>query len=214
MSFRFFSHASRAPGVRTRRPNKWSLAKLEPRIFLAGDAGAAVSDAATGNVSAEVGAAAVESCLESSESNEIVFVDSTVADITLVANALERGADLVALSADRDGVQQIQQHLQHRTGVEAIHIVSHGTDGQLRLGNSTLDSDSLSDHANALRDWGASLSFDADILIYGCDVAASVTGETLLNEIARLTGADIAASNDRTGNASRWRRLGPRNHDR
>ena len=41
---------------------------------------------------------------------------------------------------------------------------------------------------------------NGDILLYGCDFARGARGKTAINTLAQLTGADIAASNDYTGN--------------
>ncbi len=41
---------------------------------------------------------------------------------------------------------------------------------------------------------GEALSESADILIYGCDVAADAAGQSLVETIKDLTGADVAAS--------------------
>jgi len=41
----------------------------------------------------------------------------------------------------------------------------------------------------------------ADLLIYGCNLAATAEGESLVNALARLTSADVAASDDLTGSA-------------
>ena len=46
------------------------------------------------------------------------------------------------------------------------------------------------------------LTTDADILLYGCDIAASAEGRLLADTLARLTGADVSASDDSTGHAS------------
>ena len=49
--------------------------------------------------------------------------------------------------------------------------------------------------------WGNALTETGDILFYGCNIAADSAGQSLLNNIAELTGADVAASEDLTGNA-------------
>ncbi len=49
--------------------------------------------------------------------------------------------------------------------------------------------------------WQEALSDDADLLFYGCDLAAHGDGEHFLESLAALTGADIAASDDLTGHA-------------
>ena len=50
--------------------------------------------------------------------------------------------------------------------------------------------------------WSNALADDADILIYGCNLAASESGEMLVESLASLTGADVAASDDLTGHES------------
>ena len=47
--------------------------------------------------------------------------------------------------------------------------------------------------------WADNLDEGADILFYGCDLAASESGQRLMESIGALTGADVAASDDLTG---------------
>ena len=54
---------------------------------------------------------------------------------------------------------------------------------------------------NKLATINAALSNNADILIYGCDVAAGEAGQAFVNALASATGSDIAASTDTTGSA-------------
>ncbi|MGC8712879.1 MAG: N,N-dimethylformamidase beta subunit family domain-containing protein, partial [Leptodesmis sp.] len=49
--------------------------------------------------------------------------------------------------------------------------------------------------------WGASLTEDADILLYGCNIAYGDLGQGFVQNLSILTGADIAASTDLTGDA-------------
>jgi len=78
-------------------------------------------------------------------------------------------------------------------------MIAHGSDGALRLGNAQLDFSSLLSNANAIRRWGEALTADADIMLYGCDVARTDDGRALVQALAGLTGADVAASSDPTG---------------
>ncbi|MBF0621207.1 MAG: DUF4347 domain-containing protein [Magnetococcales bacterium] len=53
--------------------------------------------------------------------------------------------------------------------------------------------------------WGDALSEDADILFYGCDVAAGDDGTAFVKGLSQLTGADVTASTDTTGSTDiRW----------
>lgn len=109
---------------------------------------------------------------------------------------------IVLLNAEQDGVQQITEILQAYSGIAAVHVLSHGSNANLRLGNTTLNSNKLSQYAAKLKTWGQSITEDGDILLYGCDVSASESGIAFIHDLADLTGADVAASNDETGSAS------------
>ena len=56
-------------------------------------------------------------------------------------------------------------------------------------------------HADDLAVIKAALSDDADILLYGCDIAQDTAGKDFVRELAERTGADVAASDDATGHA-------------
>ncbi len=57
----------------------------------------------------------------------------------------------MVLDSDRDGVQQISEALAGRSGVDAVHILSHGELGAVQLGSTTLDFDSLLANATKIR---------------------------------------------------------------
>ncbi|MBE0589499.1 MAG: DUF4347 domain-containing protein, partial [Hydrogenophaga sp.] len=66
-----------------------------------------------------------------------------------------------------------------------------------------MERDNLSSHSETLQGWAQYLSEDADILLYGCDIAAGGDGQNFLQELSHITGADITASTDATGSAER-----------
>jgi glucose/arabinose dehydrogenase len=100
-----------------------------------------------------------------------------------------------------DGMAQISQVLAGRSGIDSVQIFSHGQSGSLTLGTTTLTSETLGQYQAALHQWQSAFSADADILLYGCNVAADALGQGFVNEFARLTATDIAASVDLTGAA-------------
>ncbi|MEZ6056154.1 MAG: DUF2341 domain-containing protein [Planctomycetaceae bacterium] len=135
---------------------------------------------------------------------ELVFVDAGVDDVeTLLADLRRddaaRRLEVVLLESDVDGVLTITDTLAAFEGVDAIHVISHGSGGGVRLGNTWLTESSFSNYAPAIAGWGASLTEGADILFYGCDLASTEHGRTLLESLSVLTMADVAASLDDTG---------------
>ncbi|MFK8401434.1 DUF4347 domain-containing protein [Pseudomonas sp. BGr12] len=137
----------------------------------------------------------------SDQRHEVVFVDSKVANYQQLVASLKPGTEVVVLDGNKDGLQQIAQYLNGRTGIDAIHILSHGEEGEVHLGNTVLSADNLASKASQLSAIGDSLDADGDILLYGCDVAKG-SGEVLLQQLSALTRADVAASTDRTGAAA------------
>ncbi|WKC39586.1 Ig-like domain-containing protein [Ectopseudomonas chengduensis] len=133
---------------------------------------------------------------------EIVFVDGQVQDYQQLLAGIKPGTEVVVLNPTGDGLKQISDYLAGRIGIDAIHIVSHGLPGQVTLGSLTLDKAGLDARAADLAQIGQSLDADGDILFYGCDVGSGAAGQAFINQIAQLSGADVAASNDATGSTS------------
>ncbi|HEX5065660.1 MAG TPA: cadherin domain-containing protein, partial [Myxococcota bacterium] len=144
---------------------------------------------------------------ENAVRHELVLIDGNVADRdSLLADLRasagpDRELEVLVLDAGRDGIGQITDILRERSGLDAVHVIAHGSDGVLQLGSTRLESESLAARRDAVASWGDALSSDADLLLYGCDLAGGERGEALLQGLAELTGADVAASTDVTGSA-------------
>ncbi len=137
---------------------------------------------------------------------EIIFVDANTPDYQQLIDGVKTdpGIDyqVYMLQSDRDGIAQITEILGGFDGVDAIHLVSHGNEAGIQLGNSWLSGESLTDYREVISAWSGALDDDADLLIYGCNLAGGVSGQQLISNLAELTGADVAASDDLTGAAT------------
>jgi hypothetical protein len=69
----------------------------------------------------------------------------------------------------------------------------------LLLAGQQITRDILLLRAEDIAGWRQDLAPDADIFLYGCSVAATPEGRSLVDLIATLTGADVAASSNLTG---------------
>ena len=138
---------------------------------------------------------------------ELVFIDTNVPDYQrlaediLACNDDTRDVVVVFLDSDRDGVEQISEALAGYEYLDAVHFISHGAEGSVKLGNTWLNADNMQGYAGAIAGWNDALAGDADMLFYGCDLAAGSEGQDLLSTLSKLTGADVAASEDPTGHA-------------
>jgi len=112
------------------------------------------------------------------------------------------GTEVVVLHPHQDGVAQITELLVRRSNIEALHIVSHGSPGCLYLGSSRLATDNLDSYSPLVQQWRKALSDKANILLYGCEVAAGEMGESFVQRLHELTGTNISASANKTGNTA------------
>lgn len=132
----------------------------------------------------------------------IAFIDATLTHTDDLASQLKPGTEVILLNPEQDGLLQVTQALAGRSGVESIEIFSHGGAGLLQLGGSQVTLGSLNAAAGQVSQWANALTENADILLYGCDVAAE--SSAFIQRLSELTGADVAASNDLTGAGGDW----------
>ncbi|MGI9285279.1 MAG: DUF4347 domain-containing protein, partial [Pseudomonadales bacterium] len=140
---------------------------------------------------------------------ELIFMDAATPDREQLLDDLltseesaNRRFEIIEITADRDGVLQVSETLNNYQDVDAVHIISHGSDGNINLGGSTLNASNLTAYQNAISGWSNALDANADILVYGCNLAANDAGQVLIDQLSILARADIAASTDLTGNVS------------
>jgi len=137
--------------------------------------------------------------------NELVIVDTSVSGFQNFLDEIisddndGRRFEVVTINSDRNGIEQISNILSGHEDLDAVHIISHGVGGQIKLGDISLNLSTLDNYKNQIAQWADSLSADADLLFYGCNVAGNSQGQELLTSLAELTGSDVAASTDLTG---------------
>ncbi len=153
-------------------------------------------------VDADLGAAVDAD--QSTAGVELIVIDTAVTGYqALVAEWQSRGT-IILIDGAQDGVAQLRDALASYNNIDALHIVSHGGEGYVQLGQSRLTASAVEgQYASLLAEIGRSLSADGDVLIYGCDVGAGAAGQALVDALGRATGADIAASIDDTGSILR-----------
>ncbi|MFZ6775051.1 DUF4347 domain-containing protein, partial [Undibacterium sp. SXout7W] len=144
-----------------------------------------------------------QSILSTAPQKALIFIDSRLPDYQQIVAAAKLGTTVIVLDQNQDGITQIATALKNVTNVDSISIISHGADGVVLLGNTVLHDGNLSAYQNELKSIANALSPQGQILLYGCDIAASEVGQTFIHDLAIVTGANIAASNNDTGTADR-----------
>ncbi|QQQ15521.1 VCBS domain-containing protein [Aeromonas media] len=198
-----------ANAVRFRR--KPLISALEPRILLDGAAVAtavemttdvAFQEAATHTASAEQSmhfAAPAPTASEPGNRREVAFVDTSVDNYQDLVDGLDDGVEVILIDSSENGLEQMVAALQGQSGIDAIHLFSHGDVGELKLGTLTLNGENLDANAQLLAALGETLTESGDLMLYGCYVGSDSEGQGFLDAVAQLTSADVAAFEDLTG---------------
>ncbi|SER79006.1 DUF4347 domain-containing protein, partial [Giesbergeria anulus] len=133
---------------------------------------------------------------------EVVFIDTSVAHYQTLVDGVKAGVEVVLLDGSADGLAQMAAWAQGKSGYDAIHLLSHGAPGMVRLGAFDLNQATQDERAGELAALGAALNEEGDLLLYGCAIAAGDNGQQFISGLASITGATVTASMDQTGGAS------------
>ncbi|MEG5151237.1 DUF4347 domain-containing protein, partial [Microcoleus sp. AT9b-C2] len=148
-----------------------------------------------------------QSAFEERPVRSLVFIDAGVKDYESITAGVLPGQQVVILDRTKNGIEQITSEMEKyastKGAIDSVHIISHGSSGSLQLGNTALGSDNIEQYKSQLDSWQTSLAPEADIMLYGCDVAGG-TGVNFVDRFSQLTGADVAASTNITGSNGDW----------
>ncbi|MDR3491415.1 MAG: DUF4347 domain-containing protein, partial [Gammaproteobacteria bacterium] len=135
---------------------------------------------------------------------ELVFIDSRVQNPQALLQGISSNAEVHFIDPTQDGINQVDAVLKaEQAPVSAIYILSHGSSGSIELGNTELTDQALkSVYANEIASWQSHLTSNANILLYGCDVAQGALGQQFVTDLSHIAGEAVAASTDMTGSAA------------
>ena len=150
----------------------------------------------------ETGSAATQPPAAGPVVNSVVFVDTAVNDYQNLINNIASDAKVVLLDSSKEALGQMADALSGMSGLESVHVISHGGEGHLYISGRAYWASGLANRAADLQAIGNALRPGGDILFYACNVGAGQDGQDFVQTVHRLTGADVAVSNDETGNAA------------
>ena len=143
-----------------------------------------------------------------SERTELVFIDGSVEDSDQLLAELQNddspNTDWIIVDLDKsvNGINEITETLQGVNNIDAIHIISHGDGEGIQLGTEKLTAENFEQYSKEISAWSETFTNDGDLLIYGCDLASTDEGKSLLSDLAASCDCDVAASDDTTGHES------------
>ena len=153
---------------------------------------------------------------------DVVLIDRQLQDSAALSRSIDESAQRFLYDSRFDLAHDILDRVSRwatQTGskIDSLSIFSHGSAGAFQLGNEWISTESLARTATDWRQLSQVLATNANIDVYSCDVAASGSGgQTLIDQLSLLTGAEVFASTDLTGKGGDWvleaSSLGSTNH--
>ncbi|MEL7039049.1 MAG: DUF4347 domain-containing protein, partial [Cyanobacteria bacterium J06592_8] len=131
---------------------------------------------------------------------QLLFIDSTVQNPQHFTQNLHPEVEAFIIPPHQDFIEEITKILTQYSQIKALHLVSHGEDGQLQLGQTHLNSDTLKTYSPILQKWHQFLVPNTDFLLIGCNVAQTSKGQAFVQQFSQLTATQIAASRHPIGN--------------
>ncbi len=133
--------------------------------------------------------------------SNLVIIDGNLENYQTLVSGIDN-AEVIILDPTQDGIEQITEVLTNYQQLDSIQILSHGDSGSLQLGSSNLNADNINSYSSDLATWSNSLTENGDILLFGCNLGSGIAGIDFITNLSQLTNADIAASNNLTGNSN------------
>jgi hypothetical protein len=135
---------------------------------------------------------------------ELVLIDPGVGYTQKLCKSLRDGVDTIHLPADSGpagGLGGLALALSGRSGIDTLHVLSHGRPGALELTAGCVDAAALAAYPGLVSALRAALSDDAEVVLYGCSVAAGGQGRAFVDAVARALGVRVMASDRPVGAA-------------
>lgn len=190
-----------------------SLGQLNDALAAANpveQAAEAISKAAITSTLDELGPH-VESAVESAGGSiKVVMIDSQLENANYLATIFGMTSHVVLYDSNTDSVESIVNSVVEFSAeagkpVSDLTLLSHGSGGQVEFGNQTLTAGNLGGDQPSWDRLGESLSPNAQINLYACNlVDGSGQGQALMEELAEATGATVYGSDDITGRGGDW----------
>ena len=129
-----------------------------------------------------------------SYSASLTFIDPNIECPALLIRAARSDADLVFLSRNRDGLEQIVRHLRGRGRLSSIHLLAEIVRGQLLLCGKALGLRELRERAPDISRIGRSLASSGQLLV-GASRNPDGQGERLLRTLGEFASVAVTGWN-------------------
>src|SRR5271165_1375751 len=126
--------------------------------------------------------------------SEILFVDPSVSDIATILGGLRPEVEAIVLDSSRPAARQIAEALCGRRGLDAVHIIAHGSPGRVRFAKGEWSAEALEDSGDDFGCIGASLRTEGRVRLWTCHTGVGAAGGAFIASLAQKVGAQVDAA--------------------
>jgi VCBS repeat-containing protein len=181
------------------------ISMLEPRIVFDGAAINTAIDVIDHSILDNTDKNISENIESLEQKKEIIFINDDIENYKDLTNELKnQDKEVFIINSNKDGLTQVENIINFIGSIDAIHIIAHGSNSNINIGNTNINQDNLDYYKEQLESIGNQLSKDTDILLYGCNIAANEEQTNFIENIAKITKSDILSSDDITGINGDW----------
>ncbi|MEZ6095183.1 MAG: tandem-95 repeat protein [Pirellulaceae bacterium] len=134
--------------------------------------------------------------------NRVVLIDQHLDNLNQLVESLQDSlgydTQIVYLPDEVDSIDALSDLLDQFGNIDELHVVSHGFDGGLQIGNLVVDVEALGD-VNVSSKLQEAFSADSEIYLWGCSIAESQAGRDFVSTLSGITSSVVWASDDVTG---------------
>jgi hypothetical protein len=136
-----------------------------------------------------------------SSGNIVVIISPGLPAVESLINEMHPDSRIVFFNAAESPLQHITSAIRENAPVGSLHILTEASPGILLFPQYKITTDTLWKHEQMIASWKQHFALRGDILFYGCELARGDEGLAFVQNVAVVTGLDVAASEDLTGSA-------------
>jgi hypothetical protein len=138
---------------------------------------------------------------------DVALIDTSLPNFNQLSQAVSERSRVILYDGKNEPASKVLGKLvawaaATKQQIHSVSILSHGAAGKFSLGKDWISNEKL--QAKAWAKLKTVLADDANIYLFGCNVASQSDGQNLLDHLATISGADVYGSNDLTGKAGDW----------
>jgi len=133
---------------------------------------------------------------------EALFIDPGISDIDTLVGHLRSEVEPILLDQIRPATQQMAQVIAQDRDLAAIHVIAHGSSGQVCFTSGDWSAEMLPDDVEHLAAIGRALAPDGELRLWSCKTGRSMAGRRFVAALAEGVGANVSAASSAVGAAS------------